>query len=859
MKKFYAMAMALLALASCSNEELLNEGSIQGNVITATFEQGTPASRLAIDASSNTLRWTSGDAFVLFGESSSHPFTLKSGQESNSTATFTGTAPASIKGAAFPYKTDETNPSLNNGTLTMTLPATLDQTNSGVCNLPMWSSATTLENNIEFKHLAGLLKTVLKDIPSTYNQLVVTASNPISGEFTATTSDNEPVLKTDATASDANNTVTVSFTALSPGQTRTLYIPLPVGTYTSIKVSVNQNGNNPMELATYTNKTVARANVYTASLNYTESEVTTPAEVSNLLSSVTGTNAQVALTATIDATANNASAITIPTTLTNVSLGFSNAPTTSPEKPLKIESNASASSGTATQILNIDMADVESGSTGTYLEITTPTTTVSLNGGTYEKVTATTATNTLIIGEGVTIKELELKGGNLKLEGDLVLEKALWIKHNCEIDLNGHSIKRSLGGTIYVASSGTLTISGDKEGSLVESTYEQGAAIWNFAGTLIINSGTYKNSGNCAAIYCDRQDENNQRTGTWNLTIYGGTFISQNGTAVSLQNNRANENKQEYTAGLATINGGTFTGNGTNDDLNIANVNINIDAAKCIFTNSKVLLRTSGENVSGSTGTWGSVINGVEVPLNSYNNMYIYNVTANSEEQLRAATAFGGKVTLGTDIENLSSALWIRSNSCEIDLNGHSIKRSSGGVIYVASGKTLTISGDKEGSLVESTHEQGAAIWNFAGTLIINSGTYKNSGSCAAIFCDRQNDDNTRKGTWNLTINGGTFIGQNFTAVSLQNNRANEGKESYADGLATINGGTFTGSGNWHDLYLANVNAKISNGTFTRNNVFLVTSGTNIDGGTGTWSSYINNKEWKEASTGAANGQITID
>ena len=270
-KSIYVMAAALMTFASCSNEDLLNEVNIQNDVIKASFEQGVTASRLAI-SDGEVLTWSTGDAFMLFGEGSSAKFTLSEGA-GQATATFTGTAPSTITGAAFPWES-ESKPSLSNGTLTMTLPATLDQTTAGACNLPMWASTTSVDE-ISFKHLAGVLKVNFTDIPTGYNQLVVTASNPISGEFTATTTDDEPVLSSTSTA-DEDKTVTVNFTAATDNANdAVLYIPLPVGTYTSIVVSVS-DGTTTKELITYNEKTVARAKVYTATLNYGEIEANTP-------------------------------------------------------------------------------------------------------------------------------------------------------------------------------------------------------------------------------------------------------------------------------------------------------------------------------------------------------------------------------------------------------------------------------------------------------------------------------------------------------------------------------------------------------------------------------------------------------
>ena len=262
MKKIcFYIGIASLAFTGCAKDDVAND-IVKGTTITATFENGA-STRLNI-ADDNALTWSAGDSFALFGEGSSAQFTLQSGAGS-ATAVFTGTAPSTILGAAFPY-TDEYNPALSSETLSMTLPAELDQSVNGVCNLPMWA-ATTSATNIAFKHLAGVLRINFADMPEGYDALIVTASNPISGAFTATTSDEEPVLVSTSEAA-ADKKVTVEFTAATEdANDNVFYIPLPVGEYESIEISVS-NGEDTKNLITYNDKVVERAKVYTASLTY---------------------------------------------------------------------------------------------------------------------------------------------------------------------------------------------------------------------------------------------------------------------------------------------------------------------------------------------------------------------------------------------------------------------------------------------------------------------------------------------------------------------------------------------------------------------------------------------------------------
>ena len=280
-----------------------------------------------------------------------------------------------------------------------------------------------------------------------------------------------------------------------------------------------------------------------------------------------------------------------------------------------------------------------------------------------------------------------------------------------------------------------------------------------------------------------------------------------------------NSTETEPQTSVATVKVQPADNNVAVETLNINTPTLTVELGAGQYGTVEALTATEtlviGEGVTIET----LVLNGGSLQVNEA--ATIGEIVVKDEAGLKTAIAAGGKVVLGADVD-LAAGLWIGSD-CEIDLNGYYIKRTTGGAIYVKTGKSLTIGG-KDGSLVESTHDGGAAIWNMAGTLIINGGTYKSSGSqIATIYCDRINDDAvTRKGTWNLTINSGTFISESFTAVSLQNNRTDSDHSDYEDGLIEINGGIFTGGGGLYDLYLANVivNIDTEDCTFTNGKVW---------------------------------------
>lgn len=274
-KSIFYIAAAALALASCNEEELVNVNIPQGNkTLTASFEQDPSTSRMDIATDGNALTWSEGDEIAVISNDGDQNCYILSSGKGTAEGVFTPnlsdseTEVVGVK-AAFPYANVNVYEQ-NDALITFDLFKEKDLShlpeagNTKNCNLPMLGA---IENGaIAFKHLAGVLKVNLTNIPAGYNALTVTASNPISGEFKVSTPEgaSDPVLVSEST-DEKDKTVTVTFAeATEEANNEVLYLPLPVGTYESIVVSVS-NGSQTITLKNWTNKTVVRAKVYSTS------------------------------------------------------------------------------------------------------------------------------------------------------------------------------------------------------------------------------------------------------------------------------------------------------------------------------------------------------------------------------------------------------------------------------------------------------------------------------------------------------------------------------------------------------------------------------------------------------------------
>ncbi len=428
MKKLcYLLASSMLIWFGCSEENVL-EGTPTGeNVINATFEQSTSGSRVALvqDGNDNlSLTWTEGDAIAMFGEDGSKAiYTLNPTSAGQTNGSFVGTTQieGNIRGVAYPYY--ETNGTANikcdqYSDMEIVLPSeiTFDPTEPTKCNVPMWGELSN-NGNVSFKHLGSLLKIDFTDMPAGYDQLIVSASSPISGIFRVKVDSDEPILL-GGTPSEENKKITIKFTALTDGETendKVFYLPLPSGTYASLSVAIGKamDSNANLVLRNWTNIAFERAKYYTAAVAYVAVSGSDVNAINSALTSAISeenTTAQLVMEEAITAGGN----IEIPENSTNVSLDFTTVSGTSETTPLTITSDASAASGEATKTLslNVPTNDTE----GSYVTVNTPTSTVNLNGGKFHTLTATTATNTLIVGEGVEITNLIVEKGNIRIK-----------------------------------------------------------------------------------------------------------------------------------------------------------------------------------------------------------------------------------------------------------------------------------------------------------------------------------------------------------------------------------------------------------------------------------------------------------
>lgn len=431
------MASAVWSMSACSEEEM--QGQKAQGVQTIVASVGGPETRTWVGDDEQEVLWSENDAFGVFytkneaqpSESKFLEYKIKAGEENKASGTFElqGDAAGYTMGtyAVYPYQASMT---FSEGKLAMTMNGTNPLAHTKNSNGPMFAEIPEGEpDNIRFHHLAALLKVTLNQMPEGAKQLKVTASNIIAGDFTASLSEPEPelVAAQDNTA-EANKSVTVTLPAYTKGESLTFYVPLPTGMYARLNVSLLGETDNIIYTRSWSDIDVKKADLLTAALDVVTIDATAPTDINSALAAaITApvseeSTTNIALTGAINTETTATAAIEIPVIeRSNASLAFTNLTSTA-EKPLVLKAATGEGEPSAEAVNKVSVAvpEVEAAAAPS-LTITMPKTTVTLGSinekAVYNKVIAKTAANTIIVAAGVTVKELEIAGGNVEIYG----------------------------------------------------------------------------------------------------------------------------------------------------------------------------------------------------------------------------------------------------------------------------------------------------------------------------------------------------------------------------------------------------------------------------------------------------------
>ena len=237
---FSIVALAGLLLSCCAVEEV----PVTEHTILAVME-GDQTRTSVTDG--GVFSWSAGDQVWLQTTNGSVVGTLSSGAGTSSAEfTYGGFVGEMTGKAVYPYNDGH---SISEEVLNFVLPASYDLGTS-LQNTNAALYGVNVDGTLKFNHLAGVMRFKFKNVPAGVNQFVITLDKKINGTFRADLTADYPVLETSATEVEAEKTVTFNFDALTQTSDIMIYVPLPLGTYNSLGLALN---NAEKSVWTYSN------------------------------------------------------------------------------------------------------------------------------------------------------------------------------------------------------------------------------------------------------------------------------------------------------------------------------------------------------------------------------------------------------------------------------------------------------------------------------------------------------------------------------------------------------------------------------------------------------------------------------
>lgn len=723
-----SLAALTLGISSCTNEELSDSSKVIGNDRIVVDLPGATTRTHMDETDRNKVLWTTGDEISIFSVSSNqytnNKYTLSSGGNTQS-GEFTGSVDeGSTKKAAFyPYVAGTTFDGSKisfNMSNNLTLDADKPNENNKAPMACIISSDA--QDKISFKNAGALLDITVRNIPTEYKKIVLTSKGEnapsISGAMEIEFSDGDPTLKvagTATTAASEDKTVAINFT-LSVLKDLQFFFPIPAGTYPELSLTLyKDNESTGTELRSFkgdsdSGLTVAKGERLYATVIFDKvtgdiaASVNSTSDVKEALKesdavSVTGEITGVSNTVTVPtATSGSTGETTKSLSLEKVASGAS----------LQVsDENSSGSTDNSVDnftlsIPNNEIAEFEP----LDVTITMPNTTVTFAGNagaaSYGTVTAETADNTLVIGNGVEVRKVIVKKGNIRVNKGAKL-----------VEIEKSSDNQATTVTVYTEDGAEIPSSLDKSFVVVD------AAVVDMK-KVLADGGTYTLS--------------NDMEGDFVVSATTSVTINLNGHKIT--------NKVGDTF---TVNSGsslTIEGEGIVDNVT--------HARACIYNNGKVLLdggtyTRSLENGQSDTNAGG----------NSYYNILNHGeMTINQSVSVSQSGKFSSMIASGYyDYSNTNPrnghVEGTNDAAPKLTINGGTF---SGGLNTIKNddGATLEIKGGTFNNMSQAT------VQNHHVTTI-SGGTFNCSGAKYAVDNEGHNDAEQDMG--DMTISGGTFSG----------------------------------------------------------------------------------------------------
>lgn len=247
-----------MMMAGCAKNmtETPEAGAV--GTLYATVEGSDNTTRVGFDKD-GTFYWSGDDKIGVVTDVNPKftPLTINSGAGTGS-ASFSGEVDGSMDGgyAVYPYSESH---SVSDYNLTYAFPSeytytkvdtdffSAEQGDGNSFNAPMWGKIDG--NSVQFKHLGGVFCVKIDEMPSASGKVTFSADQKINGTYDVELSGSEPKFEAVAASTESEKSVTITFEGATTDAPGVFYVPVPTGTYTNVMVSISDlNGGNRISI-----------------------------------------------------------------------------------------------------------------------------------------------------------------------------------------------------------------------------------------------------------------------------------------------------------------------------------------------------------------------------------------------------------------------------------------------------------------------------------------------------------------------------------------------------------------------------------------------------------------------------------
>ncbi len=389
-----AILAALLAVTAIScQKESLQEPEYLGNFTVRASREACIDTKASVSSADGKFTWSKGDAIGIYNGSTFDKL-MTGDADGSASATFRGFVTGTAQDyAVFPYKFQ---PKYSESKLTVTLPASYEW-KANEANTPMlatFGSSSSNSLSLSFKHLGGLVKVTVNNMPADAAKFVFNTDKDITGAYEVSnlgSATETPQISSACNARD--NEVTFTFTAGAVAD-MDFYIPVPVGDYVFGFKLLDAEGSEILAKQGSTVNSVGRATLLVMpTLTCT---------------SASGGGESSTVRATIPA--GHVGNFYLPDTKADVVVNIAG----DCSDPIALVYAEGAANKPANVTVNAGEYKISS------LTITLPESHVDVVGGTYTTITAKTSLSTLVLGQNAKIeKQLAVIGGSAEIAGSV--------------------------------------------------------------------------------------------------------------------------------------------------------------------------------------------------------------------------------------------------------------------------------------------------------------------------------------------------------------------------------------------------------------------------------------------------------